>query len=167
MANPFLGYDHLYPLLAPVDIADTETATEYVDLRNAQKFSFLVMFGAITSTTTTDEVIITVEAATAEAGTEAAIGFRYRMSAAVGTNTWGAVASVASTGLGMGADDSDDMYVWIEIDPDILAANDYRYVRLWLKQSVALEACLVAVNGVLEARYKQTTHISATASASA
>ena len=112
------------------------------------------------------EIIIAVEAATAEGGTEAAIGFRYRISAAVGTNTWGAIASVANTGLGMGADDSDDMYVWIEIDPDVLAANDYRYVRLWLKQSVALEACLVAVNGVLEARYKQFTHITATASAS-
>lgn len=167
MANPFVGYDNIIPLLAPVDIADTETSTPYMDLRNAQKASFLVMFGAITSTTTTDEIIITVEAATAEAGTEAAIGFRYRISAAVGANTWGAITSVGTTGLGMGADDSDDMYVWIEIDPDVLAANDYRYVRVWLKQSDALEACLVAVNGILETRYKQTTHISATASASA
>ena len=167
MANPFVGYDNIIPLLAPVDIVDTETETPYMDLKNAQKASFLIMFGAITSATTTDEIVVTVEAASAEAGTEAAIGFRYRLSGVVGANTWGAVTSVASTGLGLGADDSDDMSLLIEIDPDVLVANDYRYVRVWLKQSVALEACLVGVFGIIEARYKQTTHISATASASA
>jgi hypothetical protein len=167
MANPFVGYDNIIPLLAPVDIVDTDTDTPYMDLRNAQKASFLIMFGLITSTTTTDEIVITVEAATAETGTEAAIGFRYRKSGAVGDNTWGAVTSVANTGVGFGADDSDDMSLFIEIDPDVLAANDYRFVRVWLKQSVALEACLVGVFGILETRYKQTTHISATAAASA
>ena len=167
MANPFVGYDNIIPLLAPQDIVDTETETPYMDLRNAQKASFLIMFGAITSTTTTDEIVVTVEAATAEGGTEAAIEFRYRISAAVGANTWGAVTTVASTGVGLGADDSDNMSLFIEIDPDALAANDYRFVRVWLKQSVALEACLVGVFGIIEARYKQTTHISATASASA
>jgi hypothetical protein len=167
MPNPFVGYDNIIPLLAPVDIVDTDTETPYMDLKNAQKASFLIMFGAITSTTATDEIVVTVECATAEAGAEAAIGFRYRLSAAVGANTWGAVTSVASTGLGLGADDSDNMSLFIEIDPDVLAANDYRYVRVWLKQSVALEACLVGVFGIIEARYKQTTHISATASASA
>jgi hypothetical protein len=113
--------------------------------------------------------LITVEGATAEGGTEAAIGFRYRISAAVGANTWGAVASVASTGLGMGADDSDNMTVWVEIDPDALAANDYRYVRFKAAPDPAsqMEAYVIQAHAILEARYKQTTHISATASASA
>ena len=166
MANPFIGYDNIIPLLEPQDIVDTETATPYMDLKNAHKASFLIMFGAITSTTTTDEIIVTVEAASAEDATEAAIEFRYRISAAVGANTWGAVTTVSTSGVGLGADDSDNMSLFIEIDPDALAANDYRYVRVWLKQSVALEACLVGVFGFLETRYKQTTHISATASAS-
>ena len=167
MANQFIGYDNIVPLLAPVDIADTDTRTPYVDLRNAQKFSFLLMFGAITSTTVTDEIVVTIECATGEEGTEAAVAYRYRLSAIVGANTWGAVTSVATTGVGLGADDSDNMSLWIDLDPDELAANDYRYARVLLTQSVALEACLVGVFGILEARYKQTTHISATASASA
>ena len=168
MANPFVGYDNIVPLLAPVDIADTDTSSPYMDLKNAQKASFLIMFGAITSTTATDEIIITVEAATAEGGAEAEIDFRYRLSGAVGANTWGAVTTVAAaTGIGLGADDSDNMSIFIEVDPDALAASDYRYVRFWLKQSDALEACLVGGFGFIEARYKQTTHISATASASA
>jgi len=167
MPNRFLGYDNIIPLLAPQDIASTATTCPYMDLRNAQNASFLVMFGAITSTTTTDEIVITIECATAEGGAEAAIDFRYRLSAAVGANTWGAVTTCASTGWGMGADDSDNMLVWIDIDPDVLAANDYRYARVVLTDSVDMEATLVAVLGFIETRYKQTTHISATASASA
>ena len=167
MANQFIGYDNIIPLLAPQDIVSTATTCPYMDLRNAQKASFLIMYGAITSATTTDESVITIQCATAEDGTEAAIAFRYRKSGAVGANTWGAVTSVASTGVGMGADDSDNMAVWVEIDPDVLAANDYRYARVVLTDNVDLEACLVAVYGFIETRYKQTTHISATASASA
>ncbi len=167
MANPFVGYDNIVPLLAPVDIASTATTCPYMDLRNAQKASFLISFGAITSATTTDEFVITIQAATAEGGTEAAVDFRYRKSAAVGANTWGAVTTVAAaTGLGMGADDSDDMVVWVEVDPDALAASDYRYARVVLTDNDDMTACLVGVVGIIEARYKQTTHISATASAS-
>ena len=167
MANPFVGYDNIIPLLAPVDIASTATACPYMDLRNAQKASFLISFGAITSATATDEFVITIEAATAEGGAEAAIDFRYRKSGAVGANTWGAVTTVAAaTGLGMGADDSDDMAVWVEVDPDALAASDYRFARVVLTDNDDMTACLVGVVGIIEARYKQTTHISATASAS-
>jgi hypothetical protein len=167
MANPFVAYDNYIPLLVPQDIASTATTTPYMDLRNAQKASFLIQFGLITSATATDEFVITVQAATAEGGTEAAIDFRYRKSGAVGDNTWGAVTTVAAaTGLGMGADDSDNMFVIIEVDPDALAGNDYRYARVVLTDNDDMTACLVSVMGILEARYKQTTHISATASAS-
>jgi len=170
MANPFVGYDNIIPLLAPQDIASTATVSNYMDLRNAQKASFLVSFGAITSATATDEFVITVRAASVDSGgTEVAVDFRYRKSGALGANTWGAVTTVAAaTGLGMGADDSDDMLVWIEVDPDALAgANaDYRYVHVLLTDNDDMTACLVSVIGLIETRYKQTTHISATASAS-
>jgi len=167
MANPFVAYDNIVPVLVPQDIASTATTCPYVDLRNAQKASFLVMFGAITSTTTTDAYVITVEAATAEGGSEAAIPFRYRLAGAVGANTWGAVTTCASTGLSMTAAAGDNKWVWIEVDPDELAADDYRYARVVLTDTPDMEAGLVAVAAILEARYKQTTHISATASASA
>jgi hypothetical protein len=96
MANPFVGYDNIVPLVAPVAGTTGTITSPYVDLRNAQKASFLIAFGAITSTTTTDEMVITVECATAEGGAEAAIAYRYRLSAAVGANTWGAVTTVAA-----------------------------------------------------------------------
>ena len=168
MANPFVGYDNIVPLVAPVAGTTGTITSPYVDLRNAQKFSFLVQFGAITSTTATDAMVITVQAATAEGGTEAAVAFRYRKSGAVGANTWGAVTTADTTGMEMGADDSDNMAVWVEVDPDALAASDYRYARFIAAPLVAsqMEAYVISAIAILEARYKQTTHISATASAS-
>ena len=166
MANPFVGYDNIVCFLAPQDIVSTATTCPYVDLLNAQKCFFLIQFGAITSTTVTDDWTITIEAATAEAGAEAAIPFRYRKSGAVGANTWGAVTTAASTGVVAAPDADDNKGYLIEVDPDALAADDYRYARVVLTD-VDSEATLVAGFAFLEARYKQTTHISATASASA
>ena len=167
MANPFVGYDNVVCFLAPQDIVSTATTCPYVDLRNAQKAFFLIQFGAITSTTVTDDWTITFEAATAEGGTEATIATRYRLSGAVGSNTWGAITTAPATGIVMAPDENDNMALLVEIDPDELAPNDYRYVRAVLTDLVDSEACLVTGFAFLEARYKQTTHISATASASA
>ena len=169
MANPFIGYDNVVPLVAPVAGTTGTITSPYMDLRNAQKASFLVQFGAITSTTTTDAMVITVDAATDPAGTEAAVAYRYRKSGIVGANTWGAITTADTTGMEMGADDSDNMCVWVQIDPDELAANDYRYVRFVAAPLVAsqMEAYVIAAVGFIETRYKQTTHISSTASASA
>ena len=53
------------------------------------------------------------------------------------------------------------------VNPDELAANDYRYARAVITDVDDMTAGLVAGFAFLEARYKQTTMISATASASA
>jgi hypothetical protein len=163
--NPFVGYDNFIPLLAPADITGTVTASAYMDLKGANRAGFLVAFGAITGTSTDTEVV-TVQAATAPDGTEAAIAFSYRLSGAVGANTWGAITTVASTGVALTVSD-DDKLLWIEINPDAMAANDYRYVRVLLTDTPDMANCLVGVIGVLDASYKQTTFVSATASASA
>ena len=171
MTNPLLGYENIIPLVAPADSTTNAVTSPYMDLRNAQRASFLLMFGAITSTTVTDEMVVTLEAASVEEGAEVALEFRYRLSAAVGANTWGAVTTCASTGFGMGADDSDNMALLIEADPDAINAhtNDFRFARVVITPSPAsqMEACIVSVVGLIDPRYKQTTHISATASASA
>ena len=169
MANQFVGYDNIVPLVAPVAGTTGTITSPYVDLRNAQKFSFLIAFGAITSTTATDHMLITVEAATAETGTEAQVDFRVRLSGAVGTNTWGAVTTVAAaTGYaGLTGAAGDNTALWVEVDPDALAASDYRFVRFLATPTVSMEAYVIQAHAILEARYKQTTHISATAAASA
>jgi hypothetical protein len=151
-------------LLAPVDLADTETATGYVRLRGAHNFAFYAYFGLLTSATALDNLVITVEAATVESGTEAQVDFYYRKVAAAGANTHAAIASASVVTLYASVDDG--VALWIEVDPDVLAANDYGYVRLRMVPT-DLTACLASVVGVINPRYRMTTFVSATASASA
>lgn len=162
--NPYVGYDNIIPLLAPVDIASTITATSYMSLKTAQRAAFLVYVGLITSATA-DTLDISVEAATAEGGSEAQIDFWYRKGAAVGANTWGAITGASVLALSESADDG--VMVWLEFDVDSLAANDYTVVRVKFTDNTDLTAALVSCMGFIEPRYAQTTFISATASASA
>ncbi|MDD2765849.1 MAG: hypothetical protein PHE83_17950 [Opitutaceae bacterium] len=164
--NPFVQYQNIIQLLEPKDIGTTVTASAYMDLKGANRAAFLVQFGAITSATALDVEEITVEAATSDAGaTEVQIDFRYRKSGALGTNTWGAITSASV--LAMTASADDNKMVWIEVDPDALAANDYRYVRVKLTDNPDMTACLVGVIGLLDPVYRMTTMVAATASASA
>jgi hypothetical protein len=165
--NQFVQYDNIVYLLAAQDIASTVTASAYLSLKGCHNAGLLVVLGAVTSATVTDTEVLTVEAATAEGGAEAAIAFRYRLSGALGANTWGAVATADTTGLSLDPAADDNKLVWIEIDPDELAANDYTVVRVKVTDTPDMTACLVAVLGFTRPRYKQTTFASATASASA
>jgi hypothetical protein len=165
MAVPFMAYENVIMLVAPQDIASTATTSPYMSLKNAQKAAFLVVFGAVTSTTVTDTSTMTVVCATAEGGVEAAVAFRYRRAGALGENTWGAVTTAAAAGVAVYAASDDNTMWYIDVDPDELAASDYAVARVVLTDT-DLEACLVTVLGIIEPRYRQTTHISATASAS-
>lgn len=166
--SDILGTYNVFPLLAPQDITNAETRTNYVDLRYAQAVEFYVQFGAITSASATDDVLVFVEAASAVDAAEAAIAFTYRKSGVVATaNTWGAVTTETTTGTTMASDADDNMSLLIQIDPQELAANDYRYARVFLSTPDDMTATLVAVTAFIRPRYRQTTHQSATASASA
>jgi hypothetical protein len=162
--NPFVQYENIVPLLAPQDIVDTDTATPFVDLKTANKAAFLVFLGALTTATATDVLNITVEAATAAAsGSEAQVAFNYRLSGAVGANTWGAITAATATGGVEIANTDDNKALWIEIDPAaILAAKaDARFVRVFISPT-DLAATLVAAMALVDPVYKQTTMISAT-----
>jgi len=168
MSNPFVEYDNIVPLLAPQDITTTATASSYMDLRYAHRAAFLIVFGNVHGSTSTDREVVTVQGATDPAGTEAAIAFNYRLSGALGTNTWGAItAAEAAVGVSINPGTDDNKLLWIEIDPADLAANDYRYVRVLLTDTPDMDNCLVAVLGLTQPRYKSSTHKSVTASASA
>lgn len=163
MFNSYVGYNNIVPLLAPVDIVDTNTATPYVDLKGSHNLAFLISLGLQTSATAADTLPITVECATDPGGTEAQVDFYYRKAAAAGANTWTAAASASVVTLAASLDDG--VMLWIELDPDELAASDYRYARVRANPS-DLAACLIAVAAITNPRYHQTVFGSATASAS-
>lgn len=165
MFNSFVGYTNIMPLIAPVDIASTVTASPYVDLKGVHQCAFLVLTGLATSATLLDVEQITVEAATAADGTEAQIDFRYRKSGVVTANTWAAITAASVISVAASADDG--LAYWIEVDVDGLAANDYRFVRVKLTDNPDMTAMLTSVVAFMNPRFHQTTFASATASASA
>jgi hypothetical protein len=166
--SDILGSYNIVPLLAPVDITNVETRTNYVDLKYAQSVEFYVQFGLITSASATDDVLVFIEAATAVDGAEAAIsGYTYRKSGAVGANTWGAITTETATGTTMASDADDGLALMIKVDPQALAASDYRYARVFLSTPDDMTATLVGVTAFVKPRYTMTTHLSTTASASA
>jgi hypothetical protein len=161
--NAFLEYANLVPLLAPVDVVDTNTATGYIDVLGQHNCAFLLYCGLLTSSTALDNLVVTMEAATAVDGTEVQVDFKYRKITAAGANVMGAVTSASVVTLYASVDDG--IALWMEADIDGGAANDYRFYRVRANPS-DLAACLLSCVALVQPRYRQTTYTSVTASAS-
>jgi len=165
MNTQFGMLENVFPLLIPLDRTATAAATPYVDLKTVNSLSFLVYYGALTGASTGDAVTVTVECSStsASSASEVAIAFKYRKSAATGTNTWGAVTDATSSGVTMAENADDNKALLIEVDPAVVAAakSDARYVRLVLTPAGSYSASTGAVIGFIDPIYKQTTMISA------
>ncbi len=156
--------ENIVPLKAPVDSAGTAYATPWVDLKNALHATFFYYAGVVTATSADQAVVITMEAATAAAsGSEVAIAFKYRLSGATGANTWGDITAATSTGYSF-ATDADGKMLLIDIDPAALdsALADARFVRMVVGIDAGGTVTLNSAWAVLDPRYPQLTHLSAT-----
>jgi hypothetical protein len=152
------------PLLNPVDTAATALATPFVKLGGSHGGTLFVHFGNIAAASADQAVTVTLEAATAAAsGSEAAVAFNYRLSGAVGANTFGAITAAASTGVSIGTTDDGKMLA-IDIDPSkfLAAKADTTYVRAVITPDAGGTATLVSAFAQLEPRVSQSTMISAT-----
>lgn len=159
--NRSLEIDNVLPGLAPVDIATTAAPTQWIDMTNAHRVAFLAIFGVATASAA-DTVTMTIEvSSTAASGAENAVPFSYRLSGAVGTNTWTAPAAATSAGYAPLQTAAASVLVYAEMDPAVALGykSDARYVRFTaLAQGTAIIMGSVAI---LESRYRQTTMISA------
>jgi hypothetical protein len=161
-------YENVVPLLAPFDRAGTLLETPYIDLQSANRASFLLYFGVVTSTTATDTLTLTMEASTASTSnaSEEAIPFNYRLSTTFAAgNTWGAVTAATSAGVSLGASTVFDGFcVMVDVDPAYITEKKptARYVRLVGTHADAYSVMLVTCIGVVDPRYKETTMIKAT-----
>jgi len=145
------------PVLAPADIASTDTNTAVVDLVNAQHCTFLVNTGSITSSSTTAP-IITLMAATSAATTSAtAIAFKYRKSSIIATDTWADIADATATGMTLALND-DSKLIEIDVDPALVAAKtDGRFVYLHIDTSATTTALVIGASVEIEPRYAANT----------
>ena len=156
--------ENIVPLKAPVDSAGTAYATPFVDLKNALHATFFWYAGVVTATSADQNIVITMEAATAAAsGSEVAIAFKYRLSGATGANTWGDITAATSAGYSF-ATDADGKMLLIDIDSAGLdsALADARFVRMVVGIDAGGTVTLNSAWAVLDPRYPQATHLSAT-----
>jgi len=152
----------LLPILAPVDTAATAVATQYVDLKAYHWASILVHFGAVTTGTAT----LTIEASTAASSnaTEAAVAFKYRLSAAVASDSLGAITAATSAGFTVATTDDNKTFI-LDLDPSALPSNpgaDYRFIRAVISPTTDMAALLVGATFIGEPRYPGNAIASAT-----
>lgn len=145
------------PILAAQDIAATATATSYFDVSKALgPIEIAFNFGVVTSTDSTGEAIVTIEASTAGSSnaTEVAIPFKYRLSAAVNTDNMGAITDATSNGVGFTQGD-DNKILLAYVDPAALAAlgADYNWLRGVISPTTEVSATLVQVTARFRPRY--------------
>lgn len=147
------------PILTPA-ASTAARASEYIDLENCHWVSIHALLGAMTSDST-DTITFTVEVSTAASSnaTEIKVPFNYRLSAAVQTDTMGAItAAAAATGVAVNATD-DNKLLCIDIDPSVIPSLtgyvDHKFLRLVLTPVTEL-ATAYSVGAVLyaEPRYK-------------
>lgn len=149
------------PLYAPVETTESKE-TACVALENAQWVTFLVMTGAL-ATDSDDQYEITVKsAATNSTGADdVAIPYKYRLSSAIGTDSWGAITSATSTGFILEATTDGAKAVLIDVDPASVPALDsdglYVYVDI---ATTTMVSGPVAVSAFIEPRYPQNSNLS-------
>jgi len=134
-------------LLAPQDIAATATASAYINVSQAAgTIEFQIPFGAIASTDSTGEVVVTLEASTAGSSnaTETAIAFKYRLSAAVATDTMGATTAATSSGVAV-LNTSDNCTLFAFVEPSQLSAlgADFMYLRAVITPTAEITSTIV------------------------
>jgi len=150
---------HVLPVMAATTVTAASTGSEFVNLSKNLWVDFHVILGTVTG----DTMLLTVEECTANstsAATPVAVPFCYRKTAAVASDTIGALTTNDSGGYCISADD-DSKVVVLSVDPASLDAG-YNYVRVVIAESDSTSASVKAVNAILYPRYMQEVPPSST-----
>lgn len=124
-----LGNLHVVAGLVPLDVgaAGTEIFTDVLDVGEYAELEFILACGAIT---TDDTVIKLYSDANTTTGGGTAIAFKYKQSAALGTDTSGAWTSIASTGLTLTATTDTNKTLRVNVDPQLCEGLPYVYLGI-------------------------------------
>ena len=143
---------HIVGITAPVQKTATFVAP-HVALKKFQAVQFLVLLGALA----TDGFVMTVTCSAATAGgTSTAIAFKYRATAAAGTDTLGDLTAVESTGLDIDQDTFDNKVLVIDVE-GVELTEDKPYVGLTFTDPGNADA-VIGVVAILQPRYPQATN---------
>lgn len=144
------------PVIASQNITSSAVVGSEVSLANAHWCTFVVQFGAFTSDST-DTVTLTVESATGTStnANDTAQVFSYRLSAAVDSDSMGAITAATASGVAFGADSDDNKCVIIDVDPSVVTAadTDAKFVRVVATPTADVGGLQIAAVAYLEPRY--------------
>jgi len=147
---------HILGIKTYADITTSATNLAYVDMSKYNSVAFLLGFG-----TSDTEGTLKMEQSTQldSDGTEAGLGFHYRLTGAAGVDTMGTITYINSDSTVTYAAADDNKY-WV-LEPDQLA-DGYRYCRVVITPSGTSSAtpiwCVAILTG---ARYAQNTMLTA------
>jgi hypothetical protein len=160
MSARFMEKYKILPHLAPQSITTSAASGDAVALKYCHWVTFLVSLGAMTSDST-DTVTITVESSTGTStnSNDVPIPFMYRLSAAVGTDTWGDATTCSTAGFALNAATHDNMVLAVEVNPDILPVedSDAAYCRCVATPSSNNAGCLITMTTIADFRYPGQT----------
>jgi len=141
---------------APIAIANgTAVYSSPINAGKCSQVEFVISFGAIVG----DTMVITVlEQTTATVSGGTAVPFRYRLSAAAGTDTWGAVTvvSTGATGVTLTNSTNDNMTLVIDINPAELD-DGYPYIGICFDGGASTSATVVGAIALCEPKYPEKT----------
>ena len=117
---------HIVPITAPAQLTATFVAP-HINMKQYEKVEFIVTLGAIAG----DSFVITCTQSAVTAGsTSTAIAARYRLSAAAGTDTLGAVTALSTSGFTTLNGTHENMVLVIDVDSSDLTTASKPYVGL-------------------------------------
>lgn len=140
---------HIVPLVAAANLAAT-TTTAGVNTGLFDHVEFIVALGDLA---TADFTITVACSATTAMGTQTALAFNYRMSAAAGTDTMGVVTAATSAGLALANATYDNMVMVIDVDSAQLTA-DKPYLGVVMTRGGAATA-YCSIVAICKPRYPQ------------
>ncbi len=133
---------HLVPLVAPQQLSATTTTGGI----NGGLFSHVQFVIALGDLATADFTLTVACSAVTALSSATAIAFNYRVSAAAGTDTMGAVTASESTGLALTNTSYDNKTVVVDVDAsELTAAKPYVGVVLTRAGSATAYASITAI----------------------
>ena len=156
---------HIVPVFSP---AGTTAFLSYaVGLENSHWVTFLINLGVMTSDSSDTGTVTVIATDTLGNTTDAqdvAVPFSYRLSGVMGTNEdWGDITAATASGMTFSAVD-DGKSIVIDVDPASIPVlhSTAKGVRIAVDGTGLITQAGIAVNALVEDRYPQADHISAT-----
>lgn len=161
MGPRFTEKVQIVPLIAPESATDQSNESAFVALKNAQWVSFLLQVGTLATDSGDSMTVTVVTGATNSTGAaDTAIPFKYRLSSAVGTDSWGAITEGTTAGVSLEATTDNSKAMLIDVDPASIPALDADALYVYLNlATTTLTGGYISAVAFIEPRYPQNSNL--------